>query len=229
MGLTGIVLSARLRLRRVDSAYVFVDFHKAPNLEDALQTMDASDERYDYSVAWIDGLATGKIMGRSVLMRGNHAAAAELPARGSGIRSYSTPAAQLESLLDFPSGRLNRSDGKGVQCRLLRRSPHRAAATGELWKSSFIRSMPSISGTGCTVSAGLCNTRSHFRRRAAATGLRTILDRLARSGRASFLAVLKRFGDAGPGLLSFPFRGYTLALDIPVAEGWFPFFTNLIG
>lgn len=81
MGLTGIILSARLRLRRVDSAYVFVDFHKSPNLEDALETMDASDERYDYSVAWIDGIATGKNMGRSILMRGNHATEAELPAR----------------------------------------------------------------------------------------------------------------------------------------------------
>ena len=81
MGLTGIVLSARLQLRRVDSAYVFVDFHKAPNLEDSLATMEASDARYDYSVAWIDGLATGATMGRSVLMRGNHAPAVELPAR----------------------------------------------------------------------------------------------------------------------------------------------------
>ena len=58
-------------------------------------------------------------------------------------------------------------------------------------------------------------------------GLRTILDRLARSGRASFLAVLKRFGDAGPGLLSFPLRGYTLALDIPVARGLVPFLHEL--
>jgi decaprenylphospho-beta-D-ribofuranose 2-oxidase len=50
---------------------------------------------------------------------------------------------------------------------------------------------------------------------------------MARSGRASFLAVLKRFGDAAPGLLSFPLRGYTLALDIPVARGLFPFLREL--
>ena len=58
-------------------------------------------------------------------------------------------------------------------------------------------------------------------------GLRTILDRLARSGRASFLAVLKRFGDGGEGLLSFPLRGYTLALDIPAARGLVPFLHEL--
>ena len=80
MGLTGVILSARLRMRRVDSGYVFVDFHKSPNLDEALAMMEASDASYDYSVAWVDALATGKAMGRSVLMRGNHAAAAELPA-----------------------------------------------------------------------------------------------------------------------------------------------------
>ena len=88
MGLTGIILSARLRLRRVDSAYVFVDFYKAPNLEDVLATMEASDEHYDYSVAWIDALATGETMGRSILMRGNHAPAGRIAysAAGAALR-----------------------------------------------------------------------------------------------------------------------------------------------
>lgn len=58
-------------------------------------------------------------------------------------------------------------------------------------------------------------------------GLQIIMDRLAGSGRASFLAVLKRFGEGGAGLLSFPLRGYTLALDIPVRRGLVPFLHEL--
>jgi FAD/FMN-containing dehydrogenase len=58
-------------------------------------------------------------------------------------------------------------------------------------------------------------------------GLKELLTRLARSRRASFLAVLKRFGKSNPGLLSFPIEGYTLALDLPVADGLIPLLHEL--
>ena len=53
------------------------------------------------------------------------------------------------------------------------------------------------------------------------------MERLARSRRASFLAVLKRFGEPDSGLLSFPIQGYTLALDLPVNNGLVPYLHEL--
>jgi FAD/FMN-containing dehydrogenase len=232
MGLTGIVMSARLRLRRVDSAYVFVDYYKAANLEDALATMEASDQRYEYSVAWIDGLATGNAMGRSVLMRGNHAPAAELPARlrnpQSGIANAPPVPIhpQWNLFLDFPSGTLNRLTVKAFNTAYY--AVHRTVPRQLVGLEKFFYPLDAINQWNRMYGKrGFVQYQIALPQASGRAGLRTILDRLARSGRASFLAVLKRFGDAGPGLLSFPLRGYTLALDIPVAHGLVPFLHEL--
>ena len=57
-------------------------------------------------------------------------------------------------------------------------------------------------------------------------GLVEVLEAITRSGRGSFLAVLKKFG-AQDGLLSFPMPGYTLALDFPVTDGLLEFLDTL--
>ena len=229
MGLTGILLSARLRLRRIDSGYIRVDYHKAPNLEDALATMEASDESYDYSVAWIDALAAGQSMGRSVLMRGNHAKADELPVRlqkGMGNRATVPVHPQWNLILDFPSGTLNRLSVKGFNAAyyaIHRNLPHELVSFEKFfYPLDAINQWNRMYGKRGFVQYQVALPQASGR-----AGLRTLLDRLARSGRASFLAVLKRFGDAGNGLLSFPMRGYTLALDIPAAPGLVPFLQEL--
>jgi FAD/FMN-containing dehydrogenase len=225
MGLTGIILSARLQLRRVESAYVWVDFQKARNLMEALTTMEASDERYQYSVAWIDGLATGKALGRSVLMRGNHAVAADLPKR---VRNpLAAPAGfQWNLWFDFPSGTLNRFTVKGFNTAYyaLHRNVMRELVSFEKFFYPLDRILQWNRMYG---RRGFVQYQIALPQASGREGLHAVLDRLARSGRASFLAVLKRFGDAGPGLLSFPLRGYTLALDIPMARGLIPFLHEL--
>ena len=225
MGLTGTILSARLQLRPVESAYVWVDYHKATNLEDALGKMDESDERYQYSVAWIDVLAADKAMGRSVLMRGNHAPAADLPRRITHPLDFVT-GPRWNLWLDFPSGTLN-----GLTVKAFNAFYYGLARTRS-------RQLVNFEKFFYPLDAILHWNRMYGRRGfvqyqialpppGAREGLRLVLARLARSGRASFLAVLKRFGDSSPGLLSFPTRGYTLALDIPAAPGIVPFLHEL--
>ena len=230
MGLTGVILSARLRLRRVDSAYVFVDFHKSSNLDDVLATMEASDERYDYSVAWIDALATGNSMGRSVLIRGNHAPAAELPARlrnsHTGTTNTVPTRPRWNLLIDFPSATLNRLTVKAFNAAYY--AVHRTVPRQSVGFEKFFYPLDAIDQWNRMYGKrGFVQYQIALPQASGPAGLRVILDRLSRSGRASFLAVLKRFGDAGSGLLSFPMRGYTLALDIPAARGLIPFLYEL--
>jgi len=72
MGLTGVIVSVRLRLRPVQSCYIEQTTLRAANLQVALdlfaENMDAS-----YSVAWLDCLARGDNLGRSLVMLGEHA------------------------------------------------------------------------------------------------------------------------------------------------------------
>ena len=72
MGLTGLIVAATLRLQRIDSAYIEQTTYKAANLEEALALFE-THSACTYSVAWIDCLASGAALGRSLLMVGEHA------------------------------------------------------------------------------------------------------------------------------------------------------------
>jgi FAD/FMN-containing dehydrogenase len=214
-----------MQLRKVESAYVLVDYQKARNLEEALDAMGESDERYQYSVAWIDCLEGGKSLGRAVLMRGNHAAPAQLPRRVRYPLAEPSPFG-WNLPFDFPSLALNRLSVGAFNSLFY--ALHRTAANQVVDFESFFYPLDAIQNWNRLYGKrGLVQYQLALPQESGRTGLAALLRRLAQSRRASFLGVLKRFGDANPGLLSFPLRGYTLALDLPMTNGLLPFLREL--
>ena len=78
MGLTGIILSAKFKLKNIESSYIRQESIKAENLDEIFKLFDES-ESWTYNVAWIDCLQKDKNLGRSIMMRGEHAFKHELP------------------------------------------------------------------------------------------------------------------------------------------------------
>ncbi|MGH9375835.1 MAG: FAD-binding protein [Terriglobia bacterium] len=225
MGLTGIILRARLWLRRVETAAIAVSYHKARNLEQALAGMAAGDAGCQYSVAWIDCLARGRSLGRSILMRGNHATVAALP-RPAQTGLEPPPPPKLNVPFDLPPFALNPWSVRAFNA--LYYALHREAASRFVQIDPFFYPLDKIAHWN-----RLYGRRGFVQYQAAVPfargeeALTAILYRLSSTRRASFLAVLKRFGAGNEGLLSFPMPGYTLAMDIPYDSGLSSFLHEL--
>lgn len=214
MGLTGVILTVTLRLLPVETSLVSVDTERASDLDDLMARLTAADHRYRYSVAWIDLLARGAATGRAVLTRGDHAPLAALPARARSAPLAFRPA-RLPSAPDrLPEGLLTRRTVGLFNELWYRRAPR--ARTGELQPlSAFFHPLDGVPHWNRIYGRGGFVQYQFVVGYGQEDVLRRIVARISQRRCPSFLAVLKRFGDADPGWLSFPRPGWTLALDIP--------------
>lgn len=217
MGLTGIITHICFRLRRVESAFINVQYQRVENLDAALEQF-SSDSRHEYSVAWIDCLSTGSSLGRAVLMRGGHAAAEELSTPVQRAAPLELPAKEPKGVpLDLPGFVLNPLSIRAFNAAYYAAHPTQNAVVDF---NSFFYPLDAIGhwnriyGARGFIQYQIVLPFSHSR-----AGLIELLEKLSGAGRASFLAVLKSFGPANPAPLSFPLAGHTLALDIPWTDG----------
>ncbi|WP_245784967.1 FAD-binding oxidoreductase [Geodermatophilus amargosae] len=218
MGLTGIILRATVVATPVDSAYFVVDTERTRDLDDLMARLQADDDEYDYSVAWIDLVARGAAMGRSVLTRGWSARADQLPQRLRGQPYHFASRSLFTAPNIFPSGLLNKVTIAAFNEAYYRKTPREQRGA-----------IQSIGQFFHPLDVAKHWNRIYGQRGflqyqfvvpfGAEDAMRRAVERLSTAGAASFLAVLKRFGPGNPGLLSFPTPGWTLALDIPVAPG----------
>jgi FAD/FMN-containing dehydrogenase len=218
MGLTGVILRAQVQMKPIESSQTLVDTDRTPDLDSLMTLLSETDHLYDYSVAWIDCVAKGRRMGRSVVTRGRFAKLDELPAkrRAEPLKYHGSVKLSVPDV--FPPGLLNLATVAAFNELWYRKAPKR--------KRDQLQSIPTffhpLDGVGAW--NRIYGPRGFvqyqftvpFGQEAA---MREALERISHSGTASFLAVLKRFGPGNPGMLSYPSPGWTLALDIPVVKG----------
>ena len=179
--------------------------------------MAEADAQHRYSVSWIDCLARGRALGRSVLEFGDHATRDELPRdrRRSDQALRFQPSAGVPAPPWAPPGLLNRWTDRRLQRTVVPQgAPPGAGPPRSRRPASSIPWIWSRAGTGSTGGGASSSIRWSCRmgpRARCVDHWKLLSD--ARC--ASFLAVLKRFGPANPAPLSFPAPGWTLALDIP--------------
>lgn len=216
MGLTGIILSAKFQLKNIETAYIRQESIKAENLEEIFQLFEES-ENWTYTVAWIDCLQKGKNLGRSVLMRGEHALKPEL----SG-KQQAQPL-QLKKKINptipfyFPSFALNSLSVKIFNYLYFNKQRGKKVQNVVDYETFFypldiINDWNKIYGK-----KGFIQYQMVIPKNQGKEGMKKILETIGKSGQGSFLAVLKLFGKGNPQAYnSFPMEGYTLALDFKI-------------
>ncbi|MDJ0340536.1 FAD-binding oxidoreductase [Streptomyces sp. H10-C2] len=227
MGLTGVVLAATIQLLPVETSLMTVDTERATDLDDLMARLTGNDHRYRYSVAWIDLLARGSRTGRAVLTRGDHAPLDALPQRARRAPLDFRPGRLPSAPRFVPEGLLGRHSVGLFNALWYHKAPRERL--GELQKiSTFFHPLDGLPDWNRIYG------RSGFVQYQFVVGygqesaLRRIVERISRRGCPSFLAVLKRFGEADPGWLSFPMAGWTLALDIPATMPGLDTFLDLL-
>lgn len=225
MGLTGMVLRLTLKLKPIESSWISMESIKARNLSEIL---DVSEEfgAATYSMAWIDCLGRGNKMGRSILMKGEHATPEKLPAAQRANPLSILQKRKLNVPIDFPGFVLNPLSIKAFNFLYYHKQLSRQVSSLVDYDSFFypldaIHNWNRIYGK-----RGFVQYQCVFPKEASREGLEQILQRTARGNMGSFLAVLKLFGPQ-EGLMSFPMEGYTLALDFPISRKIFPFLDEL--
>ncbi len=214
MGLTGIVIDATVHVLPIETSRCIVDTTRAHDLDHILTLMEEGDHRYRYAVAWIDLMAKGRHLGRSVLSRGDHATLEQLPESDrDGARSYH-PKILASVPPIVPISALNRLTIKAFNEMWFRKSPQ--YRTGELQSiPQYFHPLDMVGAWNLTYGPHGFVQYQILIPFGEENSLRRIVERLASSGAASFVTVLKRFGTSNPAPLSFPAPGWTLTLDIP--------------
>lgn len=215
LGLSGIILWVEIQLMPVTS--VNIDSHtiKFSNIDEFFNLSDQYDHQHEYSVAWIDCQAKGGQLGRGLFTYGDHSEGSLLSRERLQLKS----GVKLKVPITPPVSLVNSLTLKLFNELYYHRQRQRQVFNCTYFESFFypldaIENWNRIYGR-----KGFQQYQCVIPEIDAAAVMKDILKEVTNSGNGSFLAVMKRCGEKeSPGLLSFPMKGLSLALDFPQRE-----------
>lgn len=209
MGLTGVILSARLRLIPIENDFLVIEEKRSNSLDEMLNLLKDFDSKYTYTVAWID--LSGDYRGRGIVSGGRHASSNDLPS-GINLKEGNGNIKRWLALPDiFSSYTINRYSVRVFNVIWF----HKKLKSGLVHYRKYMHPLDSIRGWNkiygrkgfIQYQVQVPFEREDF--------LYEILSTMKKIKAASFLGVVKRFGDSEARYLSFPSKGWTIAIDIP--------------
>ena len=205
MGLTGVIVSARIRLRAVGGPLVSVDTDRVDSLDAALAALATPGGAH--RVAWLDLLSRRLV--RGIVTRAEHADASRTNADATVRARATVPRLWPEGLLRPPAiGAFN-----ALRYRTAPRHEHgRLESIGRhMFPLDSLDAWPRLYGPPGLLQYQFAVPGGSER------VLEVVIERLRRAHVPCYLATLKDFGPANDAPLSFPLEGWTLALDLPRA------------
>lgn len=212
MGLTGHILEVELTLERIPTPWILGIKRRISDIDEFLAELKRAAAEWPYTMGWIDCLSRGRHMGRGVLMAGRWATRQEAPSRAPRhLPRITVPFRCPAWVMGHTMGRVFNA----VYYRAHGRHGRPSILHPELffYPLDVLRQWNRLYGA-----RGFTQHQCVLPDTAGSGAVRGLVELLTRQGGASFLCVIKDCGDQGEGLLSFPRRGTSIALDMPIRD-----------
>ncbi|HVK47163.1 MAG TPA: FAD-binding oxidoreductase [Pseudobacter sp.] len=225
MGLTGMITRIKFKLKKIPSSYIKQKQIKAANLDELIRLFEEY-KHFTYSMAWIDCLQKGNSFGRGIMTIGEFAKPEELTDKQRQAPLALPKKKAISIPFNFPSWSLNTLTVKAFNFLYYNKNVKKEISNVVTYEPFFYPLDALLHWNRCYGKKGFVQYQFVLPLEAK-EGLVDILRRIGAKGMGSFLVVLKVFGKQENSLISFPFEGYTLALDFPVRKGLFEFLDEL--
>ncbi|MCA9689902.1 MAG: FAD-binding oxidoreductase, partial [Myxococcales bacterium] len=213
MGLTGHILEVEFTMQAIPSPWITSETRRIDSIDEFVETIKETSEKWPYQVGWLDTFATGEAMGRGILDYGRWATAEEA---GGKPLPYTR---RLTVPFTFPEWVVSRPPMRAFSTLYYHQHVRKVRKQRLRHPDSFFYPLDTFlewnRGYG---RRGFTQYQCVLPSEAGLGAVRRFLELLTGRGGASFVSVIKDCGGQGIGVLSFPRAGITIALDLALRD-----------